>query len=158
MVWLKALLFTVVVPGTVLGLVPGLLLADGHGRAPSALGLPDVLALLLGFAGASLYAACLRSFVSTGRGTPAPLDPPCELVAAGPYRRVRNPMYVGVLAVVAAEAIFFRSVTLAVYGGLLLLAFHLFVVLYEEPHLRRRFGKSYEQYLAAVPRWLPRRR
>jgi len=156
-VWLKALVFTLVIPGCALGLIPGLLLADGHGRPPTSWGAVESIGLLLALTGVFLYATCLRSFVSVGRGTPAPIDPPRELVAVGAYRFVRNPMYVGVIAVVAGEAILFRSSALAVYAGALSLAFHLFVTQYEEPSLRRRFGDSYERYLAAVPRWLPRR-
>jgi protein-S-isoprenylcysteine O-methyltransferase Ste14 len=156
-IWLRALVFTLVIPGSVLGLVPGLLLADGHGRPPASWGAAESIGLLLALAGVFLYAICLRSFVSVGRGTPAPIDPPRELVAVGAYRFVRNPMYVGVISAVLGEAILFRSSALAVYAGALLIAFHLFVTQYEEPSLRRRFGDSYERYLAAVPRWLPRR-
>jgi protein-S-isoprenylcysteine O-methyltransferase Ste14 len=155
-VWLKAIIFTLVVPGAVLGLVPGMLLADGHGRVPSSLGWPGILGIVLVLAGAALYATCLHAFVTVGRGTPAPIAAPRELVAVGAYRYVRNPMYVAVLAVVIGEAILFQSSWLAVYAAVLFVAFHLFVTQYEEPSLRRRFGESYEAYRARVPRWMPR--
>ena len=154
--WLKAVLFTLVVPGTVLGLVPGLLLADGHGRVPHSLGPTEILGMGIALAGAALYASCLHAFVTVGQGTPAPIAAPRELVAVGAYRYVRNPMYVAVLAVVGGEAALFRSSWLEVYAGILFVAFHLFVTQYEEPSLRRRFGESYEAYGARVPRWMPR--
>jgi len=78
-------------------------------------------------------------------------------VVAGLYRYVRNPMYVGVLSLVAGWAIFFRSRGILLYGCALALAFHLFVVFYEEPRLRRQFGESYERYRRAVGRWIPGR-
>jgi protein-S-isoprenylcysteine O-methyltransferase Ste14 len=155
--WLKALLFTVTVPGSVLGLIPGLLLSDGRGRVPDGVGLIETMALASIAFGAALYASCLRQFVLVGRGTPAPVAPPSAMVAVGAYRYVRNPMYLGVVAVLAGETLLFRSPTLAVYTTILALAFHLFVVLYEEPNLRARFGESYRRYQARVPRWLPRR-
>jgi len=155
--WLKALLFTLVAPGTVLGLVPGLLVSDGRGRVPDSLGIVEVLALVLAAAGTALYSLCLATFLHVGQGTPAPIDPPTFLVAVGPYRYVRNPMYVAVAAIVAAEALLFRSPAMAAYGGILFAAFHAFVVLYEEPTLHSRFGDSYDRYRSRVPRYLPRR-
>jgi protein-S-isoprenylcysteine O-methyltransferase Ste14 len=74
----------------------------------------------------------------------------------GLYRYVRNPMYVAALLVLAGEALFFESETLGFYAGILALAYHLFVVLYEEPRLRDLFSEEYENYRRAVPRWIPR--
>jgi protein-S-isoprenylcysteine O-methyltransferase Ste14 len=155
--WLKALLFTFVAPGSVLGLVPGLLLSDGRGRVPVSLGVLEVMALALAAAGTALYSVCLATFLHVGQGTPAPVDPPKSMVAVGPYRYVRNPMYVAVAAIVAAEGLLFRSAAMAAYGGILCAAFHAFVVLYEEPNLHSRFGESYDRYRSQVPRYLPRR-
>ena len=154
--WLKALLFTITVPGSALGLIPGLLISDGRGRVPRGLGVLEILGLVLMVAGAGLYASCLRQFVQVGRGTPAPIDAPRALVAVGAYRYVRNPMYLGVVAALAGETMLFRSPTLAAYTALLGAAFHLFVILYEEPNLTARFGESYRRYKVNVPRWLPR--
>jgi protein-S-isoprenylcysteine O-methyltransferase Ste14 len=95
-------------------------------------------------------------FYSARRGTPAPIDPPKELVVRGLYRYVRNPMYVGVLSVLIGEALLFESARLFWYGAAVFLLFNLFVILYEEPALGRKFGKSYQDYRAAVGRWLPR--
>jgi protein-S-isoprenylcysteine O-methyltransferase Ste14 len=109
-------------------------------------------------AGACLYAAALAAFTFVGRGTPAPVDPPRQLVAAGPYRWTRNPMYVGVALLLAGEAVYFAAVSLAAYALACFVAFHGFVVLYEEPHLGRRFGEAYAAYRVATPRWIPRRK
>ena len=117
-----------------------------------------VLGVALMAAGGTLAFACVATFVARGEGTPAPFDPPRKFVAAGPYKFVRNPMYVGVLAMVLGEAALYRAGVLLGYAGALLLTFHLFVVTYEEPTLRRKFGASHERYCASVPRWLPRLR
>jgi len=152
---LKTLLFTVVVPGTVVVLVPRWLMRGG---ATVQGGWPGVAGALLLVWGAVLYLRCAWDFAVRGRGTPAPLDPPRELIVSGLYRFMRNPMYLGVLSMVVGEAALVRAGVLLGYAGALLLAFHLFVVTYEEPTLRRKFGPSHERYCAAVPRWLPRLR
>jgi protein-S-isoprenylcysteine O-methyltransferase Ste14 len=95
------------------------------------------------------------AFVRVGRGTQLPLDPPRELVVRGLYRFSRNPMYVGVLSLLGAQALYFASPWLALYAALLFCAFHSFVVLYEEPTLTGSFGAAYRHYHATVPRWLP---
>ena len=105
--------------------------------------------------GVAMYLWCAWDFATAG-GTPAPIDPPKILVARGLYLVVRNPMYVSVLAVLAGEALLFRSLRLAAWGATVAIWFHLFVVAYEEPRLRRQFGTDYETYCASVPRWLPR--
>ncbi len=107
-------------------------------------------------AGAAGFLVCVIDFARSGRGTPFPLDPPKDLVVSGLYRHVRNPMYIAVLCVVLGEAVVFRSGELAVYWVSVLAGFHLFVVLYEEPTLRKTFGAAYEEYARRVPRWIPR--
>lgn len=146
----KTALFTVVVPGTVAVLVPRAL-ARAAGPGPP---LPlAAAALALGAAGAALYLRCALDF-ARAEGTPAPIDPPKALVARGPYRFSRNPMYLAVLAVLLAQALWHRSAALAAYAAAVFAAFHLFVVLYEEPALARLFGEAYAGYRARVPRWL----
>jgi len=93
-----------------------------------------------------------------GLGTPAPVLPPRHLVVTGLYRYVRNPMYVGVAAVIFGQALLFGSVRLLIYGALVWLAFFLFVLLYEEPKLRDTFGDEYLRFCQNVPRWIPRAR
>jgi protein-S-isoprenylcysteine O-methyltransferase Ste14 len=107
--------------------------------------------------GAWVYVRCAWDFAVVGRGTPMPLDPPRELIARGLYRYVRNPMYLGVISVLIGEALLFESVRLLGYAASVAAGFHLFVVLYEEPALRRQFGDSYRRYRESVPRWIPRR-
>jgi protein-S-isoprenylcysteine O-methyltransferase Ste14 len=106
-------------------------------------------------AGGALAASCIALFVSRGRGTPAPFDPPRVFVATGPYRYVRNPMYIGaILALLGGGLIVGSPSILLLALGFWLIA-HLFVLLYEEPALTARFGETYERYRSRVNRWLP---
>lgn len=107
--------------------------------------------------GALVAGACIATFVTRGRGTPAPFDAPREFVASGPYRWVRNPMYVGAAAVLLGAGLALSSPAIALLAFAFLLLMHLFVVLYEEPALATRFGPSYTRYRATVRRWLIRR-
>lgn len=108
--------------------------------------------------GLPLALTCVALFVWRGRGTPAPLDPPRELVAIGPYRLVRNPMYVGGLAILLGFGLILRSPAIVLLAGGFFLLAHLFVLLYEEPALEATFGESYREYKRRVGRWLPRPR
>jgi protein-S-isoprenylcysteine O-methyltransferase Ste14 len=147
---LRILVFTLIVPATVVIYVPAQL-----ARSPGPPAVAVAGGLVMG-AGLLLVVWCFFDFAARGRGTPAPWDPPQHLVTNGPYRHVRNPIYVGVLSILLGEAVFFGSVALLAWAGVTALGFHLVVVLYEEPGLRDRFGSEYERYLADVPRWLPR--
>ena len=111
-----------------------------------------VLPILLGV---SIYFWCAWDFTFVGRGTPAPIDPPKELVVRGLYRYVRNPMYIGILSILLGEALIFESRRLFGYTAIAFIFYYLIVVLYEEPTLRRKFRDSYQKYRQAVPRWLP---
>ena len=95
-------------------------------------------------------------FALQGLGTPAPIAPTQNLVVTGLYRYERNPMYVSVVAVILGQAILFGDGRLMAYGGIIWLAFHTFVLTYEEPVLAQRFGTQYEDFRANVPRWIPR--
>ena len=114
---------------------------------------PAVVVIALG---AALYFWCLSLFATVGRGTPGPWDAPRRVVVVGPYRWVRNPIYVAALLVVVGEAWLFLSLPLLLYAGALAVGVHLFVVGYEEPTLRRRFGDEYAAYQQRVRRWVPR--
>jgi protein-S-isoprenylcysteine O-methyltransferase Ste14 len=159
MVALKTLIFTIVVPGTVAFIIPALLLNQSWEQAlisPS-VWLIGLLPLALGV---GLYFWCAGAFTFIGKGTPAPIDAPRFLVRAGPYRWVRNPMYIAVLAMILGQAILFRSFLLVGYALLVWVVVHLFVVLVEEPSLHQQFGESYDTYRRTVPRWphpVPRR-
>jgi protein-S-isoprenylcysteine O-methyltransferase Ste14 len=156
MLWLRTLLFTLLVPGTVLGLIPLAFVVSGWGPRFS-LGAAHLLGLILCLPGAGIIVWCFIDFVRRGRGTPAPYDPPRRLVVKGLYRHVRNPQYIGVVLVALGEALFFGSLILLGYAILLAIGYHVFVRFYEEPTLKRTFGEDYVHYTEAVPRWLPKR-
>jgi protein-S-isoprenylcysteine O-methyltransferase Ste14 len=120
---------------------------------PAWLGIPGIVLLVFG---AVVALTCVATFVARGRGTPAPFDAPREFVALGPYRYVRNPMYIGGLAMMIGYGLyaFSPSVLLLAVGGFALA--HAFVIFYEEPTLRRSFGQTYEDYCRSVRRWIPR--
>jgi protein-S-isoprenylcysteine O-methyltransferase Ste14 len=151
----KTLFFTVFVPGTVTVLAPRWILAAEEAHT-LALGAVRILGAQLVLLGAVVY-LCAWDFAVAGRGTPLPLDPPRQLVARGLYRYARNPMYIGIVTILVGEALFFESRGLLIYAAAAGLFFHLWVLLYEEPALRRQFGESYERYRREVPRWIPRR-
>ncbi len=149
---LRNLLFTIVVPGAGGAYVPWLLLTrHGASLAPVAWYAIGVIA-----AGVVLYLACVWNFSTVGRGTPGLWDPPRRVVAVGPYRWVRNPIYLAALLIVSGEAWLFLSANLLIYAAVLAAGFHLFVTCHEEPKLRARFGEPYEAYRRSVRRWLPR--
>jgi protein-S-isoprenylcysteine O-methyltransferase Ste14 len=107
--------------------------------------------------GAALVVSCQWAFILRGRGTPAPFDAPRQVVGAGPYRFVRNPMYLAGFLVLIGFGLVERSGAIVIFSTLWLLLVHVAVVSLEEPDLRRKFGSSYEDYRREVPRWLPRR-
>lgn len=153
---LGSAVFFVLAPCTLAGLVPWWL--TGWQLQPPFLGLEltrglGVLLILVGVPG--LVDAFAR-FALQGLGTPAPIAPPRHLVVTGLYRHVRNPMYVAVVAIILGQAVLLGDWRLVVYGALLWLLFHAFVVAYEEPTLEQTFGTEYEAFRAAVPRWIPR--
>lgn len=115
------------------------------------------LGFLLACMGALLAGTCIATFVTKGRGTPAPFDPPREFVASGPYRYVRNPMYVGAAAVILGTGLALSSPSIVMLAVAFLLTMHLFVVIHEEQALAARFGDSYERYRSSVHRWLIRK-
>jgi len=115
-----------------------------------------ILAVPVAIAGAALCIACIATFVVVGRGTPAPFDPPLQFVAVGPYSYVRNPMYIGGAILLAGFALYLRSGAALLFCLPWLLLFHIFVMAYEEPTLRGKFGASYEAYCKTVNRWIPR--
>lgn len=156
MIAVKTFIFTLLVPGTVTVVIPYRLLQSGSGVFPGSLGYFRLVGILLILVGIAIYVWCAWDFTLTGKGTPAPIDPPKKLVVRGLYRLVRNPMYLGVFHILLGESLYFESSRLLMYALLVLCCFHLFVTLYEEPALRRQFGDSYTRYCAAVPRWIPK--
>lgn len=152
----EAVLFTALVPGTVIVWIPWWILAATDRLVPFSGSVHQVVALATAAAGGFVYLWCLKDFVARGRGIPAPIDHPKQLVVTGLYRYVRNPMYVGVLLILIGEVLFFGSTALLLYAVGWFLIVNLVVLLYEEPTLRRKFGTSYERYASSVGRWFPR--
>ncbi len=156
-VWLavRSLAWTVLLPGMVAGYLPWRYFGMNQVRL-DLLRPTHLLAATLIIFGAVLLTLCIWEFAHSGRGTLAPVDPPRELVVRGLYRYVRNPMYLSVTAIVLGETLFTQSRALFAYWIVWFIAANVFVLGYEEPTLRRRFGSSYERYTQEVGRWLPR--
>ena len=150
---LKSFLFLIVAPGMVAGYIPLRLLRWGPKIDT---GIFAYLAFPLWLIGGVILLWSFWNFLREGRGTPAPIDPPKELVAVGFYRYVRNPMYVGVFVIILGHFLWLGYRNLLAYAVFVFLAFDLFVMFYEEPALKRKFGAAYEDYLRRVPRWIPR--
>ncbi len=153
--FLKNLVFVLVVPGSVAGWVPWYLVRR-WGLAVPRNEWPQWVAAALLAQGALVLLASVLEFAVRGRATPAALDAPRVLVVTGLYKYVRNPMYVGVTAALAGWALLFESGGLALYGVCVFAVFNAFVLLYEEQVLAARFGEEYHRYRASVGRWLPR--
>ncbi len=111
---------------------------------------------VIGVAGGAIGVTCVILFLTRGRGTPAPFDPPKVFVATGPYRYVRNPMYVGAVLALTGAGLIVQSVSILVLAAAFWTLTHVVVVLHEEPDLERRFGESFVRYKAQVHRWLPK--
>ena len=155
MLLIRSIFFTVLQPGTVAVFIPYWLITS-RGVAPP-YSIPELrfLGLPLMVIGAAGLLWCIWEFFSRGRGTISPVDPPKHLVVRGLYKYVRNPMYVLVVTVLIGEAIFFRSLPVLIEAGAFVILANFFVLLYEEPALRRQFGESYEAYTRQVWRWIP---
>ncbi len=151
----RALIYASLFIGFLFVYLPARLLAWSGLVRPATLAWPQVAGAFVCATGAAIALWCVGSFIFIGKGTPAPFDPPRRLVIRGPYRLVRNPMYIGAAFALAGAALFYESVPLLTYGAALLLLSHLIVVFYEEPTLRRSFGPDYEAYCRHVRRWWP---
>jgi len=149
--FLRALTSFLILPGTFAGLIPAWVVSSDRGRGDGFFigTVPFAIGVIVLF-------WCVRDFYVSGKGTLAPWDPPKRLVIIGLYRFTRNPMYVGILLLLAGWSLLAASRWLAGYIAILAIAFHLRVVLYEEPTLIKLFGEEWSHYAATVPRWLPR--
>jgi protein-S-isoprenylcysteine O-methyltransferase Ste14 len=149
MLFLRALIAFLVLPCVFGGLMPWWIVSADRWKGE---GLPPGIVPLI--AGVVIVLWCVRDFYVQGRGTLAPWDPPKNLVTRGLYQFTRNPMYVGVLLVLCGWAAWKTSPLLAIYTVVMAIAFHLRVILYEEPRLNRQFPEAWFAYSAKVPRWL----
>ncbi len=150
---LKSLLYLIFEAGLFALYIPLALLRTGPRIGTGAI---TLLAIPLWLIGSLIILWCFRDFTFRGRGTPLPTDPPRELVITGPYRYVRNPIYVGAGLIFLGHFLWFGYWALLIYAVLAFIGVHFFVILYEEPALKRRFGTSYEDYFKSVPRWFPK--
>ncbi len=157
-VLVRSLTYAALFIGIVLVFLPARVLAWAGVSAPHPTGVAGVVGLVAGALGAFVAVWCVVTFAVVGKGTPAPFDPPRRLVARGPYRVVRNPMYVGAGLALAGASLVYRSLALLGFTAAFLVVCHVFVLIYEEPTLRRMFGSDYEEYCRQVGRWWPRRR
>ncbi len=151
----------IVLPGTVVVFIPAVLLYIsatfvGVNHVISQVWYHIFLSLIFFFIGSLLAFLTVRLFLTKGKGTPAPWDPPKKLVVLGPYRFVRNPMITGVLFLLAGESLLFSSWLLFFWMLLFFLANLIYLPFFEEKSLLRRFGKDYQDYKEHVPRWIPR--
>ncbi|HUI92759.1 MAG TPA: isoprenylcysteine carboxylmethyltransferase family protein [Chitinivibrionales bacterium] len=152
---IKSFLFLIFAAGLGAGYVPFALLP----KSPQIeTGIFAFLAFPLWIIGAVTVLWCFWEFTFKGRGTPAPVDPPKKLVVTGVYRQVRNPIYLGVLTIFIGYFFWFKSIWLLGYAAAAFVAFHLFITLYKEPKLKKKFGEAYEKYCKSVPRWIPKMR
>ncbi len=157
-VLVRVIVYVTVFVSLVLIFVPARLMTWTGFVPPPTLGLPQIAGIVIAAAGAAAVLWCVLTFAFVGKGTPAPFDPPRRLVIRGPYRFVRNPIYLAAAVALSGAALYYESLTLLAYAGIFLLAAHLFVIWYEEPTLRRTFGQEYDTYCARVRRWLPVKR
>jgi protein-S-isoprenylcysteine O-methyltransferase Ste14 len=155
-VLVRALTYATLFVGFVLIFLPAKVLSSAGVTQPAAIGRWQLAGAFVGAIGGALALSCILTFAFVGRGTPAPFDPPRRLVVRGPYRFVRNPMYLGAGLALGGAALFYQSFALLGYLGGFLLVTHVFVVAYEEPRLRRTFAGDYEAYCANTPRWWPK--
>jgi protein-S-isoprenylcysteine O-methyltransferase Ste14 len=155
-VFIRAVAYAALFIGLVLVFLPAQLLSPPGIARPETIGPPQVVGMVVAVGGGAIALWCILSFAVVGRGTPAPFDPPRRLVVRGPYAAVRNPMYIGAGLALGGASLFYESLPLLGYTAAFFLVTHLFVVLYEEPTLRRTFGTAYESYCRQVKRWWPR--
>ena len=154
--FIRNLFFTLLLPGFVAGLAPYWILEgeNAFNSFPTPFHFLQIPGILFFIPGITILINCITRFAFEGRGTLAPIDPTRKLVVGGLYRYSRNPMYIGVMAILAGESLFFQSWNLVLYSILVFIAFNLFIMFVEEPRLRRDFGKEYKEYCQRVRRWL----
>lgn len=155
---IRAMTYASLFIGFVLVFLPSSVLRWSGVAGPPAIGLVQILGAAIVVLGGVLAVWCILAFAVIGRGTPAPFDPPRHLVVRGPYRFVRNPMYLGAGSALLGATIFYQSMALLGFTALFFLTTHVFVLSYEEPALRRLFGAEYKEYRLRVGRWWPTRR
>ncbi len=153
---LKILFFIIIGPGSIIVFIPCLLISFLGPPGFYKIEQPQYIGIIPILIGLVISLWCVYNFIYVGKGTPVPTDPPKKLVIIGMYRFVRNPMYIGILFLLFGEAIFFKSFVLLGYTVCVYCLFQIFIIGFEEPMLKTKFGKEYEDYCNIVPRWLMR--
>jgi protein-S-isoprenylcysteine O-methyltransferase Ste14 len=154
--FLGSAMFLLIAPGTVAGYIPWRI---GGWRVHASFfgfAILCVAGMVLAAAGLALLLESFLQFALKGIGTPAPVFPPRRLVVSGSYRYVRNPMYVAVVSLILGQGLIFGDIGIFVYGICVWLIMHIFILIYEEPTLRRTFAAEFAKFSANVPRWIPR--
>ena len=149
----RSLFFLALLPGVVAGYVPYRILVGSGSLHLPPIRFFSICAIALTLSGVVILLRCVWDFFAIGKGTLAPIDPPRHLVVRGLYRYTRNPMYNGVILILIGESWLFASPLVLRYAMAVFIAFHVFVVLYEEPMLTTQFRESYLAYRRSVPRW-----
>ena len=155
---LASLLFTVIVPGAIGGVIPWWISRWQFQPVFSEWPATRLAGILLIGSGLIPLLESIARFALKGLGTPVPVFPTSHLVVTGFYRHVRNPMYVGMLGVILGQALLFGDWRLLAYAAVYWLIVHLSIVRSEEPALRKQFGDEYAAFCKHVPRWIPRLR
>ncbi len=152
--FLRNLMYTILMPGLVAGLIPYLIVRDELNKDLFPLHWFHYLGVILFVIGLVVLIFCIFKFAIEGRGTLSPTDPTKRLVVTGLYRFSRNPMYIGVIIMLIGEAIFTLVVDLWIYSGVVFLLFNFFIMTIEEPRLKKDFVEEYKQYCIKVMRWI----
>jgi len=155
-VLIRTIIYATLFIGFFLIYIPASLLRRSGIGFPLNIEWQQLTGIVIGAIGTSMALWCIFSFAILGKGTPAPFDPPQRLVIRGPYRIVRNPMYLAAGVALTGAALFYDSWELIVYTSVLLVITHLLVVFYEEPVLKKTFGPDYDVYRTQTGRWLPK--
>ncbi len=155
--WLgiKSIAMTILFPGFVAGLIPFGFILQEDIPGVNLWTFAQFLAAAVVLFGLAILLRCVWEFAHHGQGTLAPFDEPVTLVIKGMYKHVRNPMYVGVYLILLGEAWFFWSSGIFIWTLVFILASNVVVIAFEEPRLRRKYGKDYEAYCKEVGRWIP---
>jgi protein-S-isoprenylcysteine O-methyltransferase Ste14 len=153
--FLRNLFFTILQPGLVAGLIPYWILGRKAMSVPiQPQKFHQYLGVMIFIVGLGIMLSCIVNFAIKGRGTLSPADPTKHLVVAGLYKYSRNPMYLGVIMMLIGEAVFFQSSALWIYLVVVFIGFHLFILMHEEPRLKKDFEAEYKEYCKKVRRWI----
>ena len=153
---IRTLIFVVLVGGTTMVLIPVYLLSSFSSQTNVEIGFLRYFGFLPFLLGIIIISWCVRDFIYKGKGTPAPYDPPKQLVVNGLFRFMRNPIITGGIMILVGESILMESAAIACWALIFFIGNHIYFIFWEEPGLIKRVGEDYEIYMKNVPRWFPR--